>query len=288
MTRTDELGAHVSAAGGTHKVPGRAAELDSVVLQLFTKQPSRWAEREVGEAEERAFRAECRAHGIQVTASHDSYLINLATADPVLYQRSLDSFIWELRRAEALGLTFVVTHPGNATAGDVDRAIERNAAAISDALDLVPGSTRVLLEGTAGTGTALGGSFQQLARIMEPVAASHPDRIGVCLDTCHLWAAGHDLHDLDGVLHELDRVLGLPHLRFMHLNDSATPFASRRDRHADIGTGTLGDTVFRAVMTHPALTTVPKVIETPKGDDALAADRANLARLRALRAGPPA
>jgi deoxyribonuclease IV len=287
MKEADEVGAHVSTAGGTVHAPARAADLGSVVLQLFTKQPNRWAEREVGEEEAAAFRSACDERGIRIAASHDSYLINLASPDPVLYGRSLESFTAELRRSEALGLDFLVTHPGNATDGDVDRAIRQNADAVSAALDAVPGSTRILLEGTAGTGSALGATFEELARLVAPIAERHPERIGVCLDSCHLWAAGYDLRDLDRVLGQLDRTLGLHHLHFLHLNDSRTPFHSRRDRHAGIGEGSIGDAVFRALMTHPALHTVPKVIETPKGDDPLAADRANLARLRAYRDTSP-
>jgi deoxyribonuclease IV len=283
MERPDELGAHISAAGGTDRAPGRAAELDAVVLQLFTKQPNRWAERPIGEAEATAFRAAVGEHGIRVAAAHDSYLINLASPDAELLQRSQASFVAELRRCEALGLDFLVTHPGNATDGDRDRALVANARAITAALDAVPGSTRALLEGTAGTGSALGSTFEELARLLEPIARSHPHRIGVCLDTCHLWAAGHDLRDLTGVLDHFDATVGLGHLRFLHLNDSRTPLGSRRDRHAGIGEGTIGEGVFRAILNEPALRGVPKVIETPKGDDPVAADRANLDRLRAYR-----
>lgn len=279
----DELGAHVSTAGGVARAPGRAAELDAVVLQLFTKQPNRWAEREVAPEEAAAFRAKCRAHGVRVAASHDSYLINLAAPDPALLERSRDSFTAELRRAEALGLDFVVTHPGNATDGDTGRGLQQNASAIADALDAAPGRVRVLLEGTAGTGTALGSTFEELAAMLRVVAARHPHRIAVCLDTCHLWAAGYDLSRLDDVLERFDRVVGLRYLRLLHLNDSVTPFAAHRDRHAGIGEGTIGEDAFRAIIRHPALRGVPKVIETPKGDDALAADRANLARLRGYR-----
>lgn len=279
----DELGAHVSAAGGCPNAPARAAALDAQVLQLFTKQPNRWAEREVDAVEQSAFRDAMQSHGIRVAASHDSYLINLATPDPALFSRSLDSFTAELRRCEALGLDYLVSHPGNATDGDRDRGLAQNADAIVRALDHVPGSVQVLLEGTAGTGTALGVSFEELHRIARRVEDHHPRRIGICLDSCHLWAAGYDLHALDDVLDSFERVVGLERLRLLHLNDSVAPFDSRRDRHADIGLGTIGETGFRAIMNHPALRRVPKVIETPKGDDALAADRANLARLRAYR-----
>lgn len=283
----DELGAHVSTAGGTVHAPGRAAELDAAVLQLFTKQPNRWAEREIDDGEAAAFRDAIREHGIRTTAAHDSYLINLATPDPALLERSLDSFTAELRRCEALRLDFLVSHPGNATDGDPERGLAQNADTIAQALDRVPGSVRVLLEGTAGSGTALGASFQELATLVQRVGDRHPERVGVCLDSCHLWAAGHDLHDLDALLDRFDHVVGLQHLHFFHLNDSMTPFHSRRDRHADIGEGSIGHAGFRALMNHPALRDVPKVIETPKGDDALAADRANLARLRGYRTPGP-
>jgi deoxyribonuclease IV len=286
MNTTDELGAHVSAAGGTSLAPARARDLDAAVLQLFTKQPNRWAERSVAEEEAHAFRHACRAHAIRVTAAHDSYLINLASPDDTLLARSQASFEAELQRCHALGLHFLVTHPGNATDGDRRAGIRRNATALCHALDAVPGSTRVLLEGTAGSGHSLGASFEELAAILDPVAQRHPHRIGLCLDTCHLWAAGHNLHRLDDLLLQLDRTPGIHHLHLLHLNDSATPFHSRRDRHAHIGAGTIGLDTFRNLLHHPALARIPKVIETPKDDDPLAADRANLARLRSLRSAP--
>lgn len=287
----DELGAHVSVAGGTPNAPARAAEIGARVIQIFTKQANRWAEREVAPDEAEAFRGERERVGISCAASHDSYLINLASPDPALFRRSLESFTLEVARAEALGLDYIVSHPGNATDGDPARGLRQNARAIADALGAVPGRAMVLLEGTAGSGTALGASFEELAELLRLVGDRHPDRVGLCLDTCHLWAAGYDLHRLDDVLDALDRTAGLQHLRLLHLNDSATPFGSRRDRHADIGLGTIGDEPFRRLLRHPRLRHVPKVIETPKGDDPVAADRANLARLRAYRApesGAPA
>lgn len=281
---TDELGAHVSRAGGVPNAPGRAARIDATVLQLFTKQPQRWAEPEIGEESARAFRAARREHGIRVAVSHDSYLINLATPDSELFEKSYRSFRGELERCVALGLEYVVTHPGNATDGDRERGLAQNAEAIERALEAVDGGTRVLLETTAGTGTALGATFEELATIRERVRRSLRGRIGVCLDTCHVWAVGYDLKDdYDGVFREFDDVLGLDRLELFHLNDSEAPKAARRDRHASIGEGTLGDDVFRRLMTDDRLADVTKILETPKGDDAVKNDRRNLERLRSFR-----
>lgn len=280
----DELGAHVSRAGGVERAPGRAAEIDAVVLQLFTKQPQRWAEPEVDDETADAFRAARREHGIRTAASHDSYLINLATPADALYERSYRSFRNELRRCTSLGIEYMVTHPGNTTDGDTDRGIARNAEAIERALEEVGGKTVVLLETTAGSGTVLGASFEELAALRDRIRAPLRRRVAICLDTCHVWAAGYDLRgDYDGVIQQFDDVLGLDLLRLFHLNDSEAPKGARRDRHAHIGEGTLGDGPFRRLMTDPRFAEVPKILETPKGDDAVANDRRNLKRLRSYR-----
>ncbi|HEX9108231.1 MAG TPA: deoxyribonuclease IV [Longimicrobiales bacterium] len=281
----DELGAHVSTAGGVQRAPERAAALDSRVLQLFTKQPSRWAEPSCGPDVVAAFQEERARHDIGAAAAHDSYLINLATGDDALFQRSYAAFRAELERCVALGLEYLVTHPGNATDGDVPGALARNAAAIERALEEIGGATMVLIEGTAGSGRALGSSFEELARLRETVRPELRHRVGVCLDTCHLFAAGYDLvGDYDGVFARFGDVVGLEWLRLFHLNDSQHALGSRRDRHAHIAQGTLGDVPFRRLMTDDRLRGIPKLLETPKDDDAVAADRENLARLRGYRA----
>ena len=283
--RRDELGAHVSSAGGVDRSPARAAELDAVVLQLFTKQPSRWREPVVDEALAERFRAARKEHGIRVAGSHDSYLINLASPDETLRERSEACFRGELERCAALGLDFLVTHPGNATDGDARAGVARNAEAVGRALASVEGPTRVLLELTAGGGTTVGGSFEALAAILERIPEPERARVGICVDTCHAWSAGYDLaSDYDGVWARYEEVLDLDRLGLFHLNDSKTPFASRRDRHEDIGEGTLGDAPFRRLLADRRFGDVPKLIETPKEPDVLAADRRNLARLRRLRA----
>jgi len=281
---SDELGAHVSAAGGVDRAPARAAEIGAVVLQLFTKQPSRWAEPRLAEETVAAFRAERAACSIRVAGAHDSYLINLATPDRRLWRMSQRSFQAELARAAALGLDFVVTHPGNATDGKHDEAIPRNARGIAESLEAVDAPTRVLLELTAGSGTSVGGSFERLRAIRDALPRALRSRVGVCVDTCHAFSAGYDLvSDYDGVWAELDDVLGLESLGLIHLNDSKHPLGSHKDRHETIGEGTLGTEPFRRLVLDERLRHVPKVLETPKGDDGVSADRANLALLRQLR-----
>jgi deoxyribonuclease-4 len=275
------LGAHVSTAGGCRNAPERAREIGASAIQIFTKQPNRWAEVEVNDEEAARFRDGVALGQIGFTNAHDSYLINLATADPVLRERSLDAFRGELRRAERLGLDALVTHPGNATDDDKARGLAQNAALIEQALEEIPGATLVLLETTAGSGRALGATFEELAEMIERISPNQRHRMGVCLDTCHVYSAGYDLReDYDGVMARFAETIGLDRLRLFHLNDSQNPLGSKKDRHAGIGEGTLGDEPFRRIMTDERLAEIPKVLETPKGDDHTAADRANLARLR--------
>lgn len=288
MARDLLLGAHVSSAGGVSRAPARGAELGATVIQLFTKPVHRWAEPPLAPDEAAAFRRERTAAGLVVAGAHDSYLINLATSDPALRRRSRASFEAELRRAADLGLDFVVTHPGNATDGERDSAIARNAEAIAEALAAVPGSFRVLLEGTAGQGSALGATFEELARLLDAIPAERAPRVGVCLDTAHLWAAGYDLVDaFEGVFRAFDESVGLGRLGLLHLNDSRGRRGSRLDRHEHIGRGALGDAPFRRIMNDPRFAGVPKVLETPKGDDPTRWDRRNLRRLRSLVDGRP-
>ena len=284
--RHDELGAHVSTSGGVQKAPGRAREIDAVVLQMFTKQPNRWAEPKIDDETAAAFQAERERHDIAVAGAHDSYLINLSSPDRRLWRMSQRSFEAELRRCAALSLDFLVTHPGNATDGNYRAGIERNARGVGESLDAVDGSTRVLLELTAGSGSSVGATFENLREIIEEISEGLRDRVGVCFDTCHAYSAGYDLvEEYDDVWSAFDDVLGMERLGLIHLNDSRHPFASNRDRHETIGEGTLGPEPFRRIMLDERLRTVPKVIETPKGEDPIVADRANLELLRSFRGG---
>ncbi|MDT8367589.1 MAG: deoxyribonuclease IV [Longimicrobiales bacterium] len=280
----DELGAHVSVRGGTDRAPGRAAELASVVLQMFTKVPNRWADPTISDSHAESFAEARREHGIDIVAAHDSYLINLASPDETLWRRSVESFTSELARCRAYGVDLLVTHPGNATDHDPDRGIEYNARGLELALEAESGETSVLLEITAGSGSSIGATFENLARIIEGVSEDHRDRIGVCFDTCHAWAAGYDLVEgWDDLLDEFDEVIGLERLRLFHMNDSRNPQGSRKDRHAGIGEGTLGLEPFRQIMNDARLRTIPKVLETPKGKQGNDLDLRNLATLRGLR-----
>ncbi|CAN5292008.1 deoxyribonuclease IV [soil metagenome] len=276
------LGAHVSTAGGVQTAPARGAQIGAAAIQIFTKQPSRWAEPDIPAERVATYRDTVAAHGFGWSNAHDSYLINLASPDAGLAERSFACFRGELRRAALLGLDAVVTHPGNATDGDRDHGVARNAELLERALEDVPGDTLVLVETTAGAGSALGATFVEVAEMIERISAPLRHRVGVCFDTCHVFAAGYDLRgDYDGVMREFDYQVGLERLRLFHLNDSLRPLGSRRDRHAGIGEGELGELPFRRLMTDPRFADVPKLLETPKGDD-LTSDLRNLARLRSF------
>jgi deoxyribonuclease-4 len=279
------LGAHTSIAGGTHEAPPRAKAIGATAMQIFTKMANRWAERECEAPELELFRVALADTDVRALNAHDSYLINLASPDPVLRARSIESFVCELRRCEALGLGALVSHPGNYM-DERASGLARNADAIVEALARVPGSVRVLLETTAGSGTALGATFEELEEIIARVPEPLRQRVGVCVDTAHVFAAGYDLANAyDDVIARFDASVGLDRLGAMHLNDSKVPLGSRRDRHELIGEGAIGELAFRRIMTDERLVAVPKVIETPKLDDPETTDRCMLERLRGYACG---
>jgi deoxyribonuclease IV len=274
------LGAHVSIAGGTHHAPHRARAIGATAMQIFTKMANRWAERDCEPDERTAFRSALGNTRVRHTIAHDSYLINLASPDETLRRRSIESFVAELRRCEALGLTYLVSHPGNYI-DDRASGIRRNADAISEALARASGETILCMEITSGSGTAIGSTFEDLAELIELVPEPDRSRVGVCVDTCHAYSAGYDLVGAyDDVWQRFDDIVGMSRLKVMHLNDSKTPFNSKRDRHELIGEGSLGERAFRNVMNDARLAGVPKVIETPKGTDPTATDARMLERLR--------
>jgi deoxyribonuclease-4 len=279
------LGAHVSIAGGTHEAPARAKAIGATAMQIFTKLAQRWAERSCADDECIDFRRALGETKVRATVAHDSYLINLASPDATLRRRSIESFVAELARCAALGLHYLVSHPGNFI-DDRESGIQRNADAITEALERVPGRTVLCMELTSGSGTAIGSSFEELASLIAKVSPAMRPRMGVCVDTCHAYSAGYDLvNDYDGVWRHFADVVGVERLRVLHLNDSKTPFASRRDRHELIGEGSLGAVPFRRIMTDERLVEIPKLIETPKLDDATKTDSRMLARLRRYATG---
>jgi deoxyribonuclease-4 len=277
------IGAHISSAGGTAEAPPRARAIGATAMQIFTKQGQRWAERLCATDECAAFRDAVVAAELHALAAHDSYLINLASPDDVLRVRSLLSFISELKRCESLGLQYLVSHPGNFM-DDRENGLARNADAIVAGLECVPGRTMLLLETTAGSGTAIGASFEELARLMALLPRELQSRVGVCVDTAHVFAAGYDLvSDFDGAWARFGDVIGWDRLRFMHLNDSKEPLGSRKDRHELIGEGALGAEPFRRIMSEERFAAIPKVIETPKLGDAEGTDRRMIERLLGYR-----
>jgi deoxyribonuclease-4 len=277
----ERLGAHVSVRGGVENAPVRGKAIGATAIQVFTKTPSQWREPAIPLDSFAAFRRECERLRLSSIVAHDSYLINLASPDPTLSARSEASFVAELRRCEAFGIPYLVSHPGNYI-DSRSAGLSRNAAAYTRCLLAVPGSVMVLLETTAGCGTALGSTFEELAMLRAMIGEEVRHRVAFCADTCHLYSSGYDLvGDYDGVWRRWDEILGLPLLHCIHLNDSKTPFASCQDRHELIAEGSLGPQPFRRVMTDPRLSRVIKILETPKGKDEFTADRKMLRRLRA-------
>jgi deoxyribonuclease-4 len=274
----------VSSQGGVAQSPARGAALRATAIQLFTKTPNQWREPTLTDATIEAFRAEVARHGLRAVVAHDSYLINLASPDETLRSRSIASFVEELRRCRALGIPWIVSHPGNYM-DDRVAGLERNARGYAGCLATVPGDVGVLIEGTAGCGTALGSRFEDLRDLRAAMPAAVRERVGFCLDTAHLHAVGYDLAQIEAVWDEFDRVVGLTHLKCLHLNDSRVARGSCVDRHEWIAEGQIGAEPFRRIMRDPRLASIIKIIETPKRDDPLRHDRRMLRRLRAYARG---
>jgi len=274
------LGAHVSTDGGVSTGPARGAEVGAVAIQLFTKTPNQWREPPIIPDEVERFKAEMARNHIEVAVAHDSYLINLASPDDKLRAKSLKCFKGEMERCRAYGIPYVVSHPGNFM-DDHDAGLARNAEAYAAAIAAVDGDVGVLIEGTAGAGTALGRSFEELRDLRNGMPEAVRHRVGYCLDTAHLHAAGYDVvGNVSGVFDQFDQIVGLSLLKCLHLNDSKAAPGSRLDRHEWIGEGTIGAEPFRRILQDARLAKVIKIIETPKGDDPVLHDRRMLERLR--------
>ena len=282
MTDDGELlGAHVSTLGGLALAPARGAAIGATAMQVFTKTPQQWREPAVSAEEIAAFREALVANGIHAVVSHESYLNNLASPDPALRDKSARAFTRELERCRAFGIPWVVTHPGNYM-DERAAGLARNARGYAECLAAVAGDVGLLIEGTAGAGTALGSTFGELRALRDEISPALRERVAFCLDTAHLHAAGYDVvAGIEAVWEQFDREVGLLLLKCLHLNDSKGAAGSRLDRHEWIGEGTVGPGPFRHIMQDPRFARVIKIIETPKGDDPIHHDRRMLRRLRA-------
>jgi deoxyribonuclease-4 len=260
------LGAHLSIAGGLPRAVDRAKASRCEALQIFTKSAGQWRARPLPDEEIALFRQRVRDTGIGPVVAHNSYLINVGTAQPELRAQSIAALREELDRANALGLDGLVMHPGSYTSGTEADGLRLIAEALQQLLDERPdATTRILLEHTAGQGTNLGHRFEHLAAIIERLGGS--PRVGVCIDTCHLLAAGYDICSRDGyerTFEAFDRIVGLDRIRAFHLNDSKKPCGSRVDRHEHIGKGCLGLEPFRMLLNDPRFADRPMLLETPK------------------------
>src|SRR5438874_12445035 len=279
------FGAHWSIAGGYHRALVTAQTHDCEAVQLFTKNSNQWRARELSEADVSVFQDQLRQTPMRALLAHDSYLINMASPDETLYRRSVEAFVIEMQRAERLGLTYLVTHPGAHVGSGEDAGLKRFAKALNEVHKrCAQYRVRILLETTAGQGSCLGHRFEHLARILTLVA--EPERLGICLDTCHVFAAGYALAPKRAyrtTMDEFDRLIGLQRLCAFHLNDSLKPRGSRVDRHAHIGQGCLGLEPFRLLVNDPRFQDRPMILETPKNETAAGSmDAANLHTLRGL------
>ncbi len=279
------LGAHFSIAKGLHKAFEEAVKYQCNALQLFTKNASTWKERYLNEAEILPFKKAMAETGIRHVAAHTSYLINIAGNDPEKTTMSADALKNELIRCDQLDIPLLVLHPGSHLGDGEALGIQRIADAVNKIFDAVPRvKTRLLLETTAGQGSNLGYTFEQIAAMIEKI--DDQNRIGVCLDTCHIFAAGYDLTTKAAYRKTMDSfesVIGLSRLYLIHVNDAKKRCGSRVDRHEHIGDGEIGLDGFACLVNDPKLAAIPKILETPKKKDGKDADAVNLKRLRTLR-----
>lgn len=278
------IGAHFSIAKGLHDAIYQAKSYDCKVLQIFTKNATTWKERTLTEAEQERFEQAKKETGIQEIASHASYLINLASPDPKKHAQSCEALKQELIRSSALNIPYCVLHPG----AHKDSGVSSGLSKIIESINRIFSDTkkmagRLLLETMAGQGTGLGHTFEQIAEIIDGI--DDKSRVGVCLDTCHIFAAGYDIRKRETynqVINQFDTILDLSQLFLIHVNDSRKDLASRVDRHAHIGQGKIGLDPFGFIINDERLFHIPKLIETPKGKDGFDWDRQNLNQLRLL------
>ncbi|NPV30428.1 MAG: deoxyribonuclease IV [Firmicutes bacterium] len=277
------LGAHMSIAGGVDKAVLRGASIGCETIQIFTKNTNQWRAKPLGPEEIARFQEARARTGIEPIFAHTSYLINLGSPQEELWEKSLASLLLEMERCAALGLPYLVMHPGAHLGAGEEAGLDRITRGLNEILARTEESgVMVLLEVTAGQGSNLGWRFEHLARLLED--SFYPERLGVCFDTCHAFAAGYDLRTPEAyakTFDEFEKIIGIRQLKAVHLNDSRGELGSRLDRHEHIGLGRIGLEAFRLLLNDPRLRSLPMVLETPKGPD-MKEDVQNLATLRSL------
>lgn len=263
------IGAHTSAQGGVHNALLEGQSIGATTIQLFTSNQKTWQCKEISEEEVILWKEALKETGIKKVMSHDSYLINLGSPKKDILTKSRKAFKEELERCRKLEISFLNFHPGAATESTEEECLDTIIASLKELEKLcAKGKTRLLLETTAGQGTNVGYCFEHIGYIVDRLQDLIP--IGVCIDTCHIFAAGYDIRTPEGweeTLEQFNRQIGLKHLFALHVNDSMKPFESRLDRHAPLGEGEIGLKGFKAMMQHPKLRELPKYLETPSGPD---------------------
>lgn len=281
------LGAHCSAAGGPHRALGEAQDIGATTLQLFTSNQKRWASRPYSREQVQLWERDLESTGMELVMSHDSYLINLGSANPEILAKSRAAFREEIARCQTLGCTYLNFHPGSAVGGTREDCLNVICESLRSMRDLFETSSSpiLLVETMAGQGSQVGVRFEEIAYILENAKTAVP--LGVCLDTCHVFAAGYDLRtgdDCERVWRNFDEVIGLESLKAIHCNDSQQELGSRVDRHASLGKGKIGWEAFRWLMRDSRTRHLPKYLETPEGPERW---REELRQLRAFAEEAP-
>jgi deoxyribonuclease-4 len=277
----DYFGAHMSISGGIHLAPGRGVEVGCGVIQVFTQNSNQWRGKAVSDSDAALFREKWCESGLHEIVSHDIYLVNLASAPGEVREKSLVAFREEMERCSRLGIGRIVMHPGAHLGEGEEVGIRRICEALDQLIQQVPEyGGKILLEATAGQGSNVGYRFEHLRAIID--GSAFPDRFAVCYDTCHTFAAGYDITTPEGykkTFDEFDRIIGLDRLHCFHINDSKKGLNSHVDRHEHIGQGTMGLEGFRMLVNDPRFTKIPKILETPKGEN----DEMDAINLKTLR-----
>jgi len=278
------LGVHVSIAGKIYEAVDRAKALNCECMQIFSRNPRGWQAAKLDKADVEEFKKRRKEAGITPLVVHIPYLINLASPEDRLYKKSIQAYLEDIRRADLLSAEYFVTHLGSHKGKGRDLGIDRFARALDKIIKELKPKVKILLENTSGSGNWLGGDFEDIAEIM--TKSHQKDRLGLCFDTCHAYAAGYDIKNkkgLDETLKKIDKLIGINKLKLIHINDSKGDLGSHLDRHQHIGKGKIGRDGFKLILHHPKLRDLPYVLETPKED--VKSDPMNLKTVRSIYEG---